>query len=135
MKKKQIKLVKNKFNVKNSHKKYKICKLYIKTTLNNTFITLTDLKGNVLFFYSAGKFGFKGSKKSTNYVAEYIFSYIIRNCINLKIKGLFIYINGISNRVKNSIKKIKTPKIRIFSIYNNTPIKFNGCRAPKPRRI
>jgi|APLak6261660806_1056025.scaffolds.fasta_scaffold61432_2 small subunit ribosomal protein S11 len=136
--KKQTNITKNKLtikNIKHTSKKYKICKLYIKTTLNNTFITLTDLKGNVFLFYSTGKLGFKGAKRSTSYAAESVLSYIIKNCMSLGIKGLFLYINGINNIINTSINKFKSYKIRIFRINNYTPINFNGCRAPKTRRV
>jgi small subunit ribosomal protein S11 len=130
-----IKKIKNKRNIKYSNKKYKICKIFIKKTLNNTFITLTNIKGNTLIYYSSGKLGFKGAKRSTSHASESIFQQIIKYCLSLGIKSVLLYFNGLGYNLKTFVKPLSSNKIKIFSIINNTPIPYNGCRKPKVRRV
>jgi len=128
-------LVNKQIKYKHKHKKYKICKIYIKSTFNNTFVTLTNIKGGTLKYFSAGKLKFKGSKRSTSYAAESVILQIAKYCLNSKIKIIQLYLNGIGSSRNLSIKLFKSLKIKIKSINEITPIPFNGCRLPKKRRI
>lgn len=132
---------KNKSNIKTTgkkykkYKKYKICRLYIKKTQNNTFITLTNIKGNTLVYYSTGKVGFKKAKRSTTYASDVIFQRIIKYCISLGIKKIIFSFNGIGYNYKAYMKQLSSNRIKITSIQNNNPLTFNGCRKPKVRRV
>nr|NP_066321.1 ribosomal protein S11 [Malawimonas jakobiformis]AAG13688.1 ribosomal protein S11 [Malawimonas jakobiformis] len=133
-----IKKINNKPNIKTinkKYKKYKICKLFVKKTQNNTFVTLTNIKGNTLVYYSTGKLGFKGAKRSTAHASEIIFQQIVKYCVSLGIKKIMLSFNGIGYNFKTYIKQLSLNKIRISSIRNNNPITYNGCRKPKVRRI
>jgi small subunit ribosomal protein S11 len=131
MKKQQKKEISN----KHINKKYKICKLYVKKTLNNTFVTLTNIKGDTLTYYSTGKLGFKGAKKASSYATDSIFLQIVKDCLSMGIKSISLYYNITGNHLKKFVKILRTNRIKIKSITNNIPVTFNGCRKPKVRRI
>lgn len=125
--------IKSKTNIKiNKYLKYKIFNLYIKTTLNNTFVTLTNIKGKIKSNCSGGKF--KNIKKSTAYAAENAISKVLKDCLNFGVKKIQLFINGIGKSKKTTIKIIKSFGIKILIIENITPVPYNGCRKPrKPR--
>jgi small subunit ribosomal protein S11 len=105
----------------------------VKTTKNNTIINITDNTNNMLYIISAGMLGFKGTKKKTIFAAQVLSEKILNKLIDLNIKKVKIFIKGIGNG-RDIIIKILS-KLSIISIYDKTKIAFNGCRAPKKRRI
>lgn len=112
---------------------FDIAILNIKTTSNNTIINISDLLGNVLYILSAGNLGFKGSKKKTSFAAQKVVEKIILKLSTLNVKKVKIFLKGVSyNRdfILNNLSSLK-----IISIYDLTPISYNGCRPKKKRRI
>jgi len=121
--------------IKNMQKKKIIdfANINVKTTKNNTIINITDTNNNLLYITSAGKLGFKGTKKKTIFAAQLISEKILNKLIDLNIKKIKIFIKGIGNG-RDIIIKILS-KLNIISIFDKTKIAFNGCRPPKKRRI
>jgi len=109
--------------------------VHIKSTYNNTIITLTDLNGNVIAWASAGLLGFKGAKKATPYAATNIVNSLLEKTKKVGLKEVDIYVKGIGSGRESAIRAIAANGINITSITDVTPIPHNGCRSPRPRRI
>ena len=109
--------------------------VYINAGFNNTLVTFTDEQGNTLFSGSAGKAGFKGSRKSTPYAATKSTEMIAKEAVNAGIKDVAVLVKGPGLGRISSIKALKTAGLRVTSIADITPIPHNGCRAKKKRRI
>lgn len=109
--------------------------IYILSTYNNTVITLTDLKGNVLSWNSAGRMGFSGTKKSTPFVASKVTEAICQIVKKMKIEKIHIFVKGIGSGRESAIRSLAVQGLNIISIKDITPIPHNGCRPRKPRRV
>ncbi len=108
---------------------------HITATFNNTLITITDLQGNTVTWGSAGKSGFKGSKKSTSFAATVAAENCGREALNLGVKRLHVRVQGPGSGRESSIQALASAGLRILSIRDVTPIPHNGCRPPKKRRV
>lgn len=129
-------MILKKTNIKKLTKtRYKVANIYIKKTLNNIFITLTNLKGDTIKYYSTGKVEKKSTNKSSTYVAEVMIKKILNDCSDVGIRYVCLYYSGIIYNLKSYLKEIKKKRIHVLSLTNNTPINYNGCKAPKPRRL
>jgi small subunit ribosomal protein S11 len=109
--------------------------LYVFSSYNNTTLTLTDEEGNVLAWSSAGKIGFKGTKKGTPYAANRVAETIAQSIHNLKIGKVKIKIKGIGGGRESAVRALAAKKVNIISIEDVTPVPHNGCRPRKPRRV
>lgn len=109
--------------------------IYISSSYNNTIITLTDYKGNVLTWTSAGSIGFKGTKKSTPFAASKVAESICLTAKKLKIEKISVFIKGIGSGRESAIRSLATHGLDIVSIKDITPVPHNGCRPPKVRRV
>ena len=109
--------------------------LTIKSTSNNTLLTLTDINGNVLTWASSGMAGFKGTRKKTLYAAQSVAYIIAQKTLDLGIKNLYINLMGQGISKEPIIKTLNLIGLSILSITDKTAIPFNGCRPPKKRRI
>jgi len=109
--------------------------LYIFSSYNNTILTLTDEKGNVLSWVSAGKIGFKGTKKGTPYAANRVAELMTQAIQKLKLDKIKIKVKGIGGGRESAIRALAAHGVNIVSIEDTTPIPHNGCRPPKPRRV
>ncbi|XAO72554.1 MAG: 30S ribosomal protein S11 [Candidatus Vidania fulgoroideorum] len=109
--------------------------LFVNTTYNNTITTLTDKKGNTIYWFSSGRGKFKGSKKSTNFAAQISAEKISNFIKKKKIKQIKIITKGPGNCRDSIIRTINKNRIKITSIKDNTFTPHNGCRPPKRRRI
>ena len=109
--------------------------IYISSTYNNTIITLTDKKGNVLVWRSAGNIGFKGTKKGTSFAGGKVAESVAETCDKLRIKEISIYIKGVGGGRDAALKTFSNKGFDILSINDVTPIPHNGCRPKKPRRV
>jgi len=107
----------------------------IKTTFNNTIITITDLVGNTLCWASSGTSGFKGARKKTPYAAQTAARIAALKAMELGMKKIELVIRGGGNGRDTSIRAFKTAGLSILSIEDKTPIPHNGCRPPKRRRL
>jgi small subunit ribosomal protein S11 len=108
---------------------------HISATFNNLLITITDLKGNALAWGSAGKAGFKGSKKSTPFAATVAAENCGREAMNLGVRRVHVRVQGPGSGRESAIQALASVGLRVVSIRDVTPIPHNGCRPPKKRRV
>jgi small subunit ribosomal protein S11 len=108
---------------------------HIKATFNNTLITISDMEGNVVVWASAGKAGFKGSKKSTPFAATVAAEQAGREAFNLGMKRVHVRLQGPGSGRESAIQALAAAGLQIRSIRDVTPIPHNGCRPPKKRRV
>ncbi len=109
--------------------------VYIFASFNNTMVTITDKNGNVLCWSSAGKVGFKGTKKGTPYAAQQCAESVGRDALGRGIKKVDVRIKGPGPGREAAIRTLQNVGLNISSIRDVTPIPHNGCRPPKKRRV
>lgn len=122
-------------NVKAKTVKAKDGKVYISSTYNNTLITLTDQKGGVLAWKSAGSIGFNGSKKATPFAASKVAEALCLAADKIGVNKIDIFVKGIGSGRDSAIRALASHGLDVNSITDITPIPHNGCRPPKPRRV
>ncbi len=108
---------------------------HITATFNNTLITITDLQGNTIVWGSAGKSGFKGSKKSTSFAATVAADHCGKEAVGLGVKRVHVRVQGPGSGRESAIQALASAGLKIASIRDVTPIPHNGCRPPKKRRV
>ena len=108
---------------------------HIKSTFNNTIITITDLQGETIAWCSSGNTGFKGAKKSTPFAAQTAAEKAAKSAIESGIKQTEILVNGPGAGRETAIRAIQATGIEITLIKDITPVPHNGCRPPKKRRV
>ena len=108
---------------------------HISATFNNPLITITDMKGNALVWGSAGKAGFKGSKKSTPFAATVAAENCGREAMNLGVRRVHVRVQGPGSGRESAIQALASVGLKVLSIKDVTPIPHNGCRPPKKRRV
>lgn len=108
---------------------------HIKATFNNVLVTLTDIYGNTVAWSSAGKNGFKGSKKNTPYAAQVTAEACAKEAFDLGLRKIDVLIKGPGAGRESAIRALNTAGLEITSIKDVTPIPHNGCRPPKKRRV
>ncbi len=108
---------------------------HIKATFNNTIITITDLGGGTVAWASAGKAGFKGSKKSTPFAATIAAETAGREAASMGMKRVHVHVQGPGSGRESAIQALQGAGLTIRSIRDVTPIPHNGCRPPKKRRV
>jgi small subunit ribosomal protein S11 len=110
-------------------------KIYISSTYNNTILTLTDTNGNVIFWTSAGRVGFKNTKKGTPYAASRAAEVMAEVVKKLKIDKIQVLIKGVGAGRESALRSLAAKDLNIISIKDVTPIPHDGCRPPKVRRV
>jgi len=108
---------------------------HISATFNNVLITITDMRGNTIAWGTAGKAGFKGSKKSTPFAATVAAENVGREAMNLGVRRLHVLVQGPGSGRESAIQALASVGLRVVSIKDVTPIPHNGCRPPKKRRV
>ena len=108
---------------------------HIKATFNNTIITIADNQGNVVVWASAGKAGFKGSKKSTPFAANVAAEQVGREAVGMGVKRIDVLVQGPGSGRESAIQALAAAGLQIKSIQDVTPLPHNGCRPPKKRRV
>ncbi|MBT5783000.1 MAG: 30S ribosomal protein S11 [Candidatus Marinimicrobia bacterium] len=108
---------------------------HIKSTFNNTHVTLTDKYGNVLVWEKAGTSGFKGSRKSTAYAATMAAEKAAQAAISLGLSSIDVQVKGPGAGRESAIRALAVAGLQITSIKDVTPLPHNGCRPPKRRRV
>src|SRR6478672_1177091 len=108
---------------------------HILSTFNNTIVTITDLKGNVIGWSSAGKVGFKGSRKSTAYAAQLVAQDACRQAMGHGLKEVEVLVKGPGAGRESAVRAIQAIGLDISVIRDVTPVPHNGCRPPKQRRV
>ena len=111
------------------------CIAHVNATFNNTLITITDLRGNAVSWSTAGKAGFKGSKKSTPFAATVAAEQCAREAVQLGVKRVHVRVQGPGSGRESAIQALAAAGLQIRSIKDVTPIPHNGCRPPKRRRV
>jgi small subunit ribosomal protein S11 len=109
--------------------------VHIMATFNNTIVTVADLSGNVVAWGTAGKSGFKGSKKSTPFAATVAAEQAGREAFNLGVRRVHVRVQGPGAGRESAIQALANAGLIVKSIRDVTPIPHNGCRPPKKRRV
>lgn len=107
----------------------------IKTTFNNTIITISDILGNTICWASSGTSGFKGARKNTPFAAQSAARNAAVKAIELGMEKIEVVIKGRGNGRETSIRALKSAGLNILSIEDKTSVAHNGCRPPKKRRL
>lgn len=108
---------------------------HIKSTFNNTIVTITDNQGNTISWGSAGVIGFKGSKKGTPYAAQMAAEQAGRTAMEYGMREVEVYVKGPGAGREAAIRSLQGAGLEVKSIKDCTPIPHNGCRPPKRRRV
>jgi small subunit ribosomal protein S11 len=108
---------------------------HVNATFNNTMVTITDPRGNTVAWGSAGKAGFKGSKKSTPFAATVAAEQVAREAMTLGVRRVHVRVQGPGSGRESAIQALATAGLQVKSIKDVTPIPHNGCRPPKRRRV
>lgn len=108
---------------------------HITASFNNTIVSITDQRGNVIGWSSAGKCGFRGSKKSTAYVAQVIAQDATRQAMSHGLKEVEVRVKGPGTGRESAVRALQAMGLEISSIKDVTPIPHNGCRLRKARRV
>lgn len=120
---------------KKSKRKVPRGKIYIQSTYNNTIITVTDEKGQVLGWGTSGLTGFKGSKKSTPYAAQRTMEETIEKLKNFGLTEVDVLVRGIGSGREAAVRALQSTNIAVLSIRDMTPIRHGGVRPKKVRRV
>jgi small subunit ribosomal protein S11 len=108
---------------------------HIKSSFNNTIITITDPQGNVVSWASSGNVGFKGSRKSTPYAAQMAAEKAARGAAEVGMRRIDVYVKGPGSGRETAIRSLQANGLEVAAIKDVTPIPHNGCRPPKRRRV
>ena len=108
---------------------------YIQATFNNTIITITDLKGDVITWASSGTVGFKGSRKGTPYAAQMAAREAVKKGMEHGLKQVEVFVKGPGSGREAALRALQAAGLSITGIKDVTPIPHNGCRPPKKRRV
>jgi len=108
---------------------------HIRSTFNNTIVTISDVSGNVISWASGGEMGFKGSRKSTPFAAQQAAEAAAKGAMEHGLKTIEVYVKGPGQGRESAIRSLQSAGLEIIMIKDVTPIPHNGCRPPKRRRI
>jgi small subunit ribosomal protein S11 len=108
---------------------------HIKATFNNVLVTITDIYGNTVSWSSAGKNGFKGSRKNTPFAAQVSAEAAGKEAYDLGMRKIEVFVKGPGSGREAAIRALHTAGLTVSSIKDVTPIPHNGCRPPKKRRV
>ena len=108
---------------------------HIRSTFNNTIVTITDVHGNAISWGTAGEMGFKGSKKSTPYAAQTAAEHAAKLAVDHGMKTVEVLVRGPGAGRESAIRALATAGLQVTMIKDVTPIPHNGCRPPKRRRV
>lgn len=117
------------------HGSVAFAKVFINCSFNNTIVTITDEKGNVLSWSTSGANGFRGTKKGTPFAAQITSAKAAGRALEYGVKQAMVFVTGPGNGRETAIRAISSSGIHVISIKDTTPIPHNGCRPPKPRRV
>ncbi|MCE9519961.1 MAG: 30S ribosomal protein S11, partial [Verrucomicrobia bacterium] len=107
----------------------------IKSTFNNTLVTITDRAGNTIGWSSAGKMGFKGSRKGTAYAAQVVSQDALRQAMGHGLKEVEVRLKGSGSGRESAVRALGAMGVEVTLIKDVTPVPHNGCRPPKARRV
>jgi len=128
--------VKGKVKMRKKEKKnVAVGNAYIKSTFNNTIISITDTTGAVISWASSGQVGFKGSRKSTPFAAQLAAEAAARRAQEHGLKKVDVFVKGPGSGRETAIRSLQAAGLEVGAITDTTPAPHNGCRPPKPRRV
>jgi small subunit ribosomal protein S11 len=110
-------------------------KAFIKASFNNVLVTITDIYGNTLCWSSAGKNGFRGSKKNTPYASQICAEKAAKEAFDMGLRKVDVMVKGPGSGREAAVRALFTAGLEVHTIIDKTPIPHNGCRPPKRRRI
>ena len=116
-------------------RKIEKARAFIKSSYNNTMLSVADFEGNVLAWASAGGLGFKGPKKATPFAASRVVEAVMEKIKKIGIREVTVYVKGIGSGREAAIRALGSHGLDIIAIKDVTPIPHNGCRPPKVRRV
>ena len=108
---------------------------FVKASFNNVIVSLTNNEGQVISWASAGKMGFKGSKKNTPYAAQMAAGECAKTAYDLGLRKVKVYVKGPGSGRESAIRAIHSMGVEVTEIIDVTPLPHNGCRPPKRRRV
>jgi small subunit ribosomal protein S11 len=108
---------------------------HVHSSFNNIIVTLTNMNGEVISWSSAGKKGFRGSKKNTPYAAQVASEECSKTAYDLGLRKVKVFVKGPGNGRESAIRAMSTMGIQVTEIVDVTPLPHNGCRPPKRRRV
>ncbi|MDR3186212.1 MAG: 30S ribosomal protein S11 [Christensenellaceae bacterium] len=108
---------------------------HIHASFNNTIVTITDMNGNVISWSSAGKMGFKGSRKSSAFAAQVVSEDAAKSAKVQGLRRVEVYVKGPGQGRESAIRSLQVADLEITKIQDVSPIPHNGCRPPKRRRL
>ena len=108
---------------------------HIRSTFNNTIVTISDVSGNVISWASGGGMGFKGSRKSTPFAAQMAAESAAKTAMEHGLKTVEVYVKGPGQGRESAIRSLQSAGLEVIMIKDVTPIPHNGCRPPKRRRV
>ncbi|MEK7859553.1 MAG: 30S ribosomal protein S11 [Elusimicrobiota bacterium] len=120
---------------KKNWKSLTFAKVFIQCSFNNTIVSLTDDRGDVLAWASAGGSGFRGTKKGTPFAAGVTASKVAKRAVELGVKQIAVFIKGPGPGRETAVRSLGNSGIIIVSLKDVTPLPHNGCRPPKARRV
>jgi small subunit ribosomal protein S11 len=109
--------------------------VHVNSTFNNTMITITDVQGNTISWASAGKLGFKGSRKSTPYAAQVAGEQVAKLAMEHGMRTVEVEVCGPGSGRESALRALQAAGLQVTSIRDVTPMAHNGCRPPKRRRV
>lgn len=110
-------------------------RIYVNSSYNNTVVSVTDLKGNMLTWATAGSLGFSGPKKATPFAASKVIAVVVEKLSAMETKELEIFVKGVGGGRDSAIRSLANHGFEISLLRDVTPIPHNGPRPPKPRRV
>ena len=108
---------------------------HIRSTFNNTIVTITDIGGNAISWASAGSRNFKGSRKSTPFAAQLAAEEAARSAMDHGLRSVAVFVKGPGAGRESALRALQSAGLRITLIRDVTPVPHNGCRPPKRRRV
>lgn len=120
---------------KKSWKSITFAKAHVQSSFNNTLVTITDDRGDVLAWASAGSAGFKGTRKGTPFAAQMTATKAGRRAAEMGVKQLAVFVSGPGPGRETAIRALQAVGLHILTIKDVTPLPHNGCRRPKARRV
>lgn len=109
--------------------------VHIHTSRNNTIVSVTDMRGNVISWCSGGKLGYKGARKESGYAAQEACAKAVEEAKLRGLKKVEIYVKGMGNGRETTIRAVQASGLEVTMIKDVSPIPHNGCRPPKRRRL
>lgn len=110
-------------------------RVYVQATFNNTIVSITDSKGNILSWASAGGSSFKGARKATPYAAQVTLKSAVDKAKPYGLESVDVYVSGVGQGRESAVRALQGTGIMVTGIKDTTPIAHNGTRAKKPRRV